>query len=163
MKFCIDVGMDGWEKAVAARVADCLDSFTIWRLKRRRRANCRLLADLAKMILEGKKKLHEIIGGTASQIVSMLGANRIERTVVMELARRIRIPVVDEKAIVIARGLQMIGILICIQDNIPLNRCPSFIDLARAETKERVKEILEAAIKDWTHPSDEMLVAWTGS
>jgi hypothetical protein len=81
---------------------------------------------------------------------------------VRELGKRIRIPVVDEQAIVDARGLQMIGILYCLSGNIPLDRCPSFIDLARAETKERVKEILEAAMKDWTHPSDEMITAWTG-
>jgi hypothetical protein len=40
----------------------------------------------------------------------------------------------------------MIGILYCLNGDIPLDRCPSFIDLARAETKERVKEMLDAAI-----------------
>jgi hypothetical protein len=73
------------------------------------------------------------------------------------------IPLIDEKTVVVARGLQMIGILYCLSENIPLERCPSFIDLARVETKERVKEILVPAMKDWTRPSDEMITAWTGS
>jgi hypothetical protein len=103
------------------------------------------------------RKLHDIVGGAAGRVVGWLGAGRLERTVARELAKRMRIPGVDENAVVVARGLQMIGILWCLSGNVPVDRCPSFIDLARAETKERVKEILKAAMKDWTHPSDEMI------
>ena len=159
---CVNIGLDGWEEVVSGRVADCLTDATFRRLFKHRSGNCRFLADLAKAILKGKEKMHEIIGGIGSWVAGKFGAEPIERTVARELARRIRIPVVDEKVIVVARGLQMIGILYCLAGNIPLSRCPSFIDLARAETKERVKEILEAAMEDWTHPSDEMIVAWTG-
>jgi hypothetical protein len=151
------------EKAVAGGVADCLTNATFRRLfGRRQRGDCKFLAKLAKEILNGKKKLHEIVGRVVNCIAGRLGAEPIERTVARELAQRIRIPVVDEQAVVVARGLQMIGILYCISGNIPLDRCPSFIDLARAGTEEQVKEILEAAMKDWTRPSDEMIAAWTG-
>jgi hypothetical protein len=164
VKLIVDIGMDGWQRAVSSRVADCLTDATFRRLfrGRRRRGDCKSLADLAKAILSGKKKLHEIIGGVSGWIAGQFGAEPIERTVTRELAKRIRIPVVDEKATVIARALQMIGILWCLSGNIPLDRCPSLIDLARAQTKERVKEILEAAMKDWRHPSDEVITAWTG-
>ncbi len=65
---------------------------------------------------------------------------------------------VDEQAVVVARGLQMIGILLCLSQGTPLNQCQSFIDLALAETKERVKQILVGAMDDWRSPSPALLV-----
>jgi len=160
--FCLDIGFDGWEKTVAGRVTDCLTPRTWNRLFRgRRKKDCKFLADLAKLILEGKQKLHEIIGRFGGWIAGRLGAEPLERTVARELAQRIPIPVVDEKAIVVARGLQMIGILLCLSRDIPLNRCQSFIDLSLAETKVRVKQILVAAMEDWTRPSDAMIATWS--
>jgi hypothetical protein len=35
-------------------------------------------------------------------------------------------------------------------ENTPLDRCQCFIDLALAETKERVKQVLATALDDWT-------------
>ena len=64
----------------------------------------------------------------------------MERTAAKELAKKIPIPVVDEKTAVVARGIQMIGISLCLSRNIPLERCQCFIDLALAETKEQVKD-----------------------
>lgn len=49
-----------------------------------------------------------------------------------------------------ARGLQITGILVCVVDGQDLIRCPFFIDLALAESKARVKQILVAALDDWT-------------
>jgi hypothetical protein len=63
VEFCVDIGFDGWEKTVAGRITDCLTPRTWNRLFRgRRRRDCKFLADLAKVILDGKRKLHEIIG-----------------------------------------------------------------------------------------------------
>lgn len=50
----------------------------------------------------------------------------------------------------VARGLQVTGILLCLVDGRDLTRCQCFIDLALAETKSRVKQILLAAMDDWT-------------
>lgn len=65
-----------------------------------------------------------------------------------ELASNIPLPT-DAKMIVVARGVQVAGILLCIMDNRDLSRCECFIDLALAETKERLQQILEAAMSDW--------------
>lgn len=39
--------------------------------------------------------------------------------------------------IAVARGVQVTGILLCVMDNRDLTKCECFIDLAKAETKER--------------------------
>jgi hypothetical protein len=92
--------------------------------------------------------------------VGWLGGDAVERAVARELAKRIPIPAVDQKATVVARGLQMVGIVLCLSVGSPLNRCQSFIDLALTESKERVKQILVGAMDDWTSPSPAMLAAW---
>ena len=41
--------------------------------------------------------------------------------IVRQLAKRIPIPLNDQKALAVARGIQVIGILICVQAGIPMN------------------------------------------
>ena len=43
------------------------------------------------------------------------------------------------------------GILLCVMDNRDLTKCECFIDLALAETKERVNQMLVAAMADWAN------------
>jgi len=52
--------------------------------------------------------------------------------------------------IAVARGAQVAGILLCVMDNRDLARCECFIDLALAETKERLHQMLDTAMSDWT-------------
>jgi hypothetical protein len=159
--FAFDMGAKGWEDAVAGRISDFLTPMTFDRLFHRRRArDCKFLADLAKDLLEGKKKLHEVVGGVAGWAASRLGAGPIQRIVARELVERIPIPFVDQPVAFVARGLQMCGIVLCLSRDIPPDRCQSFIDLALAESKERVKEILTAAMKDWARETDDMVTAW---
>jgi hypothetical protein len=68
---------------------------------------------------------------------------------------------IDQKAAAVARGLQTLGILLCIAHGIPLNRCPSFIDLALFETKERAKTILASALGDWATDAGAVATHWT--
>ncbi|MGH3772254.1 MAG: hypothetical protein ACRDRW_12800 [Pseudonocardiaceae bacterium] len=82
----------------------------------------------------------------------MDGGQAVERAIARELVQRIPIPVIDQKIVAVARGLQIIGILLCLSQGIPLNQCQSFIDLALTEAKERVKQILIGAMDDWTSP-----------
>jgi hypothetical protein len=161
VEFCADVVTDGWEDTIAGRAADCLTPRTWNRLFRgRRRRDCKALADLARAILAAKNRLHELIGRLAGWTTGQLGGGGLERTVAREIAKRIPIPVVDEKAVVVARSLQIIGIALCLSRGDQLNRCQSFIDLALDETKERLKQILVAALGDWTKASDALVVAW---
>lgn len=53
--------------------------------------------------------------------------------------------------IAVARGVQVAGILLCVMDDRELAKCECFRDLALAETKERVKQILMAGMSDWTN------------
>ena len=92
-----------------------------------------------------------------------LGGQSLERIAAKELAKKIPIPVVDDQTAVVARGLQMIGISLCLARDIPLERCQCFIDLALAETKEQVKEKLAAALGDWAQPSVKMIETWAAS
>ncbi len=52
--------------------------------------------------------------------------------------------------IAVARGVQIADILLCVMDNRDLTKCECFIDLAMTETKEQVKQMLVAAMSDWT-------------
>ena len=96
-------------------------------------------------------------------LLEKLGGQPMERIAAKELAKKIPIPVIDEKTAVVARGLQMIGISLCLARGIPLERCQCFIDLALTETKEQVKEKLAAALGDWAKPSVKMIESWATS
>lgn len=162
--FCADVVKDGWEKTVASRAADCLTPKTWNRLfRRRRQGDCKKLAAFAKGLLDGKEKLHELAGSLGAWIAGKFGAQALERTVAKELAKKIPIPVVDEKTAVVARGIQMIGISLCLTRDIPLEQCQCFIDLALEETKEHVKEKLAAALGEWAQPSITMIESWAAA
>jgi hypothetical protein len=130
---------------------------------RRRDGDCKTIAALAKALLDGKEKLHDLVGEASGWLMEKLGGQSVERIAAKELAKKIHIPVVDEKTAVVARGLQMIGISLCLARGIPLERCQCFIDLALTETKEAVKEKLAAALGDWAQPSLKMIESWAGS
>jgi hypothetical protein len=161
--FCADVADSSWSEAVADRAAGCLTPPT-WNalFGRQRRGDCGAFADLARAILAGKQKLHDLVGAVAAWLTKHLGGGEIERVVAKELAKRIPIPSVDDNAAIVARALQMLGIALCISRGDPLNMCQSFIDLSLQETKERVKTALAAALDDWTDPNSRLISAWGG-
>ena len=162
--FCADVVTSSWQETVADRAADCLKPSTFDRLfNRPDRGVCAILARLAKAVLDGKKKLHKLIGGLAGWAMRQAGKEGLARTAAKELAERIPIPVVDQKAAAVARGLQMLGIALCLSQGISLKRCPSFIDLALFETKEKIKSILTAALNDWTAPAGAVARNWAST
>jgi hypothetical protein len=75
------------------------------------------------------------------------------------LAKKIPFPG-EENIVTIARAIQIIGIAVCVGDQIPLERCPCFVALALSETKERVKDLLEGALDDWTAPESRVVTDW---
>ena len=129
----------------------------------RRDGDCKQIAALAKALIDGKEKLHDLIGEAGGWLTEKLRGQGLECIVAKELAKKIPIPIVDEKTAVVARGLQMIGISRCLARGIPLERCQCFIDLALTETKEQVKEKLAAALGDWAQPSVKMIETWAAS
>jgi hypothetical protein len=135
---------------VADRITDYAQ--TTWeRLSRsRRKRNCKVLARIARAVLEAKMQIHEAIGEASGWIARAVGAGDPASAFTRELVSNIPLPI-DAKMIAVARGVQVAGILLCVMDNRDLTKCECFIDLALAETKERVKQILIAAMSDWTN------------
>jgi hypothetical protein len=147
--YCSDVISGGWPDAVTERAADYVTQVTWIRLFRARRNHCKELAEISRQILAAKDQLHALLGGVVSWILSLLGLANDVRDFSRELAANIPIPFIDVKAIAVARGVQVSGILLCVMHGDDLTRCQCFIDLALAETKTRVKKILAAAAEDW--------------
>lgn len=150
-KFCADLLPGGWEEAVAERITDYGGS--AWqRLKRsHRKRNCKTLARIARSILEAKGQIHKAIGRVFGEAAGAMGGGDAARAFAEELASKIPIGPVDAKMVAVARGVQAAGILLCVMDDRELTQCQCFIDLALAETKERVQRILVAAMSDWTN------------
>ena len=115
----------------------------------RRKRNCKALARIARSILAAKTQVHKAVGKVAGWAAGALGASDPAQAFYEELMSRIPLPT-DAKMIAAARGVQIAGILLCVMDGRNLTRCECFIDLAMAETKERVNRILVAAMSDWT-------------
>ena len=138
----------GWQEAVADRATEYAQ--TTWeRLSRsRRKRNCKALARIARSILEAKTQIHKAVGKPFGWVAGGLGAGDAAYAFTEELTSNIPLPI-DAKMIAVARGLQVAGILLCVMDDRDLTECECFIDLALAETKERVKQILVAAMADW--------------
>jgi hypothetical protein len=147
--FCADSLSDSWQAAVADRVTGYAE--TTWeRLSRsRRKRNCKALAQIARNILEAKTQIHRTIGKLFGWAIGAAGAGDPARAFTEELISNIPLPF-DAKMIAVARGVQVAGILLCVMDYRDLTKCECFIDLALAETKERVNQILIAAMSDWT-------------
>lgn len=147
--FCADSLSDGWQEAVTARIIEYAGS--AWeRLKRsHRRRNCKALARIARSILEAKAQIHGLIGHATGWAVKKIGAGGAAQAFADELASNLPLPI-DAKMIAVARGVQVAGILLCVIDNRDLTRCECFIDLALAEAKERLHQIFDAAVSDWT-------------
>ena len=149
MDLVIAAAKSGLLEAVAERAADYTDE-RVWKLlrKRWRPHRCRQLAKLARAILDGKKKLHQLIGTATDKVLERIGAEPIERLFARKLVEGIPIPFVDTKAIAAARALQLVGMCLCLmQDELP--RCACLADLVQNEAKDRLTKLLELAAGDW--------------
>lgn len=148
--FCADTLSGGWREAVADRATEYTQ--TAWeRLSRsRRKRNCKKLARMARAILQAKDQIHKLAGELAGDAASVAGVRGAALEFTEELVANIPLPI-DAKMVAVARGIQVAGILMCVMDNRDLTKCECFIDLAKAEAKERVQQILVAAMSNWTN------------
>jgi hypothetical protein len=148
--FCAEVLTDGWQKTVETKAVEYVSKRTLRRLSRRRRIRrCKLLAKFASDVLAGKKWVHDVVGSFVRWLVSLLGGNWFVQVLAKNIASKLPLPW-DAKIIAVARGIQIVGVFLCIANDQDLTRCQCFIDLAVEETKTRVKQILAAAVDDWT-------------
>jgi len=100
--------------------------------------------------LKAKDQIHKLAGELVGDAASVVGVRGAALDFAKELVPNIPLPI-DAKTIAVARGVQVAGILLCVMDNRDLTKCECFIDLAKAETKERVDRMLVAAMSDWTN------------
>jgi hypothetical protein len=156
-EFVSDVVVDRWKSAVAEQAKTLLGDDKTWNrlFGRHRNRDCKALARAAKQLLDVKKALHQALGDGATAIVKQSGGGSVEQAMASALAMKIPIPG-EEQVVLVARGLQIVGIAICLHARRPLTRCQCFIDLALSETKERVKTILEGELDALTKPGERV-------
>lgn len=149
--FCADALGSDWQDAVADRAAGYATARTWKRLFTRRghRRHCRALALSARALLRGQQQVHGAIGRIAKDAVAALGGGDVVQAFTAELAAGIPLPS-DAKVTAMARGLQVTGVLLCVVSGDNLTNCYCFTDLALTETKTAVKNVLAAAMGDWT-------------
>lgn len=110
--------------------------------------NCGGLARLARAALDGKDWLHGGIGNLAASFLELMDVPRIVRLFGKEVAKRIPLGV-DQPLSAAARAMQVAGIVICVLNDRDLTRCECFIDVVVSEGKERLKQLMVAAVHDW--------------
>jgi hypothetical protein len=110
--------------------------------------NCKGLARLAVLTLTGKDWIHDRIGALAGSLLELLGTPRVARAFGREIAKRIPMPW-DHQLIVVARSMQIAGILICALNDRDLAQCECFVDVVISEGKERVEELMRKAAGNW--------------
>jgi hypothetical protein len=115
--------------------------------------NCRWLAHLARITLDGKDWLHGRVGKVVVVGLELLGMPHIVCLFGKELAQRIPMPW-DHQLVVVARGMQIAGITICVLQGKELARCSCFVDVVVAEGKERMRQIVVKAVDNWRELSE---------
>jgi hypothetical protein len=110
--------------------------------------NCRWLARLARRALNGMDWLHGWVARIVVFLLELFGLPRIVCLFGRTLAKRIPLPGGHELKMV-ARGMQIAGIVICILDGRDLRKCSCFVDVVLEEGKERLQRLMEKAAGDW--------------
>lgn len=149
-ELCADLISNGWQDTVADQIAAYAP--TTWiRLRRSNHTQtCKALARMASFVLRTKTLMHKGVGKLFGMLAGRLGAGDAVSAFAEELASNIPLPT-DAKMIAVARGLQMAGIVLCLMDGKDLDQCDCFVALVRAETEERVKQILSAGMSNWVN------------
>ena len=157
--FIADVVTQGLHPAVAGELADrvthCLGTEGKRQLRRRRRkgVDCELLAEAARAILRLKRRAHKAVGEAVAEMFERLVRElpRFQRLLVRTLAEKLPLPW-DVKVEAIVRGIQVVGIWICVVQVLPLEGCPCLQMMGGAELRERIEqeiqELLDATRQD---------------
>jgi hypothetical protein len=164
--FVADVLTDGLNATLAGALSDRVTQYLgveekqrlYRRLRRWRRkgVDCELLAEAARAVLRLKRQAHELVGEAVSDMFDRLlrDLSRFQRLLVKKVVAKLPLPW-DVKLAAIARGLQVIGIWMCLVQELPLERCPCLQMLSVALVKERIeqeiKDLLDATQRDLQH------------
>lgn len=148
-EYCAAIIKDGTVEATVERVADYATKETWNFLKRKwRRFRCRWLNELANAVLAAKKQYHQLTVAIISKILSPALRHKTEQQFAMELARNIPLPG-DSKFTAIAQGIRIVGVGLCVAQDISPERCFCFEALALEFGKEATKKLLIAEGDTW--------------
>ncbi|WP_157430942.1 hypothetical protein [Actinomadura macra] len=140
-----------WQDAVNHRARRYVSEDTWLQItSRRHHRKCTLLAEIASAILNGKDAIHGFVGSVAGEVAFLFGAGRVVKTFAQELTSRLPLPM-ETELVAVARALQVTGVFLCSLNGDDLTSCQCFIELALAETKETVGNLLTAAMNDWVN------------
>jgi hypothetical protein len=157
--FVADVLIDGLNPALAGQLSDRVTQYLGEAEKRRLRRRSRkrvdfeLLAAAARAVLRLKQQTHDLVGEAVSEMFDRLvrELSRFQRLLVKKLAAKLPLPW-DVKLAAIARGLQVIGIWMCLVQDLPLERCPCMrmfsVTLVRERIEQEIKDLLDATQRD---------------
>ena len=157
--FIADVVTQGLHPAVAGELADRVTQYLGTegkrQLRRRRRkgVDCELLAEATRAILRLKRRAHEMVGEAVAEMFERLVRElpRFQRLLVRKLAEKLPLPW-DVKLAAIVRGIQVVGVWICVVQELPLGDCPCLQMMGGAELRERIEqeiqELLDATRRD---------------
>ncbi len=149
--YCADAMTADALSVVELRAIDYVSTGTWDRIGRSWGArNCRALAEEARAILDGKRKVHRVVGYVVGRVVALVGGSRLAQALSDEIAARVALPFVDHYAVIAARGLQVAGLVMCVLHGQPVVSCACFKDVVMAEGKERMNAMLVAAADDWS-------------
>jgi hypothetical protein len=148
--YCQDAAGSGALAAIEDHATEYISEETWNRIQRHWRGrHCDRLARYARGVLDGRQAVHRLAGRSAGLLAERLGWTPTAQTIADELICRIPIPIVDHEALVVSRGLQLIGVFMCITHNRPLTSCACFIDVVIAEGQEKMKQLLVRGAHDW--------------
>jgi len=120
------------------------------RARRWRALDCRLLAQTARAVLDLKQRLHEVTGEAVSRLLPR-DTPRFHRLLVRKIAERVPLPL-DVKLEAIARGLQVMGIFMCVVQDLPLEACACLsmlgASVVREQARRYVQDLLDATWQD---------------
>ena len=147
-EYCADIVDSGWKDTVADSAANYVTTATADRVFHGRRRRCKALAQAAAALLDANQDIHKGIGWLTSRVLGRLGAGDAVSAFVGELASNIPLPT-DAKIIVVARGVQVSGVAVCVANSVSLEYSQCFIDLTLDLAKTQVKKLLITAEGNW--------------
>lgn len=144
-----DIITEGWKSAIAEKEADVLNA-AFWksvpRRQRHRRANCKILAELADFMESSLKKAHDAVGAIANWGLGWLGTRALERSIAVAFAMKIPLPGQDQIAATV-QSIRIYGVFLCAIEGLNIvDDCPCFWKLAEDKSKEELEAILKAKL-----------------